>query len=107
MATPNVEVRSEEDGYGIAVDGVVSEMVGYGEPVELEVDGVLYIGYVEVDEKGDLATPLPEFVFTAKPVDAKVVEVDGEGEEAPESGESDGDGSDPVDDSAHEDNDEE
>jgi hypothetical protein len=71
---PIVKVLSGDEGYSISVNGVVSGEEDYGNPVEVEVDGVVYTGYVEVDEKGDLTTPFPEFVFIAQPVDSEVVE---------------------------------
>lgn len=81
MVKPIVKVLSGDEGYSISVNGVMSGEEDYGNPVEVEVDGVMYTGYVEVDEKGDLTTPFPEFVFIVQPVDLEVVEVNGDEDE--------------------------
>jgi len=84
MAKTQVELGP--DGYRLNVDGDVSEVADYGEPLEFEHGGKTYFAFMDlmegVEESDQIESQLGEYVYTITPVqDAETVEVDGFGDE--------------------------
>lgn len=56
MAKGIVKLKTET--YSIEIDGInESDEVGYGEPAQVEVNGVLYCSLVDLEGEGDDAEP--------------------------------------------------
>lgn len=82
-----IKLELGTDGYRLNVDGEMSEVTDYGEPLEVVFGGKTYIACLDLpegkDEAEDVESAFSEFLYVVTPVaDVETVEVDfGEEEE--------------------------
>jgi hypothetical protein len=82
-----VTVQVGEDSYRLACGDVEGELVDYGEPAVLEVDGRRYASVIDIGDDGELECLLgPDYVYALSPCPHEVQEVEfvDMGEEAEE-----------------------
>lgn len=84
----NVRLVMLSDCYRLEVGEDKSEEVDYGVPVHLVSGGKTYIGFIDLDQKGDPETPLPDLVYCGTPIEAQTIAEDSDAEPEPEEAES-------------------
>ena len=64
-----------DDGYRLEIGDASSEVADYGSPVVLEHAGITYLAYAELEENGEMTTPLDEWVYMVSgSVEPEIVE---------------------------------
>lgn len=97
MAKPTI--TTTEDGYYLTVNGESSDIVPFGNPLEVVLGGKVWLSYVDLPDDTDSSTEtesvLDSWLYEVKPVDEADIEFDDDEDEDDDQDEDDAQGDDP------------
>jgi hypothetical protein len=76
----NVQIELTEEAYRLVIDGTPTEAAGYGESIEVDVDGHTYLALLDTPEDGgdEIESKLANWLYVdGVGVDVDPVDVDG------------------------------